>query len=67
MSSNTEKDFGYAPDAAKRSNHPEVARRDAEIEATELDEHETRYALWVGKSIKWKKNQHPDSDFSAKS
>lgn len=45
----------------------EIVRRNAEIEATELDEQETRYALWVGKQIKWRKNQHPNSDFKPES
>lgn len=43
----------------------EIARREAEIEATELDEEETRYALWIGKSIKWRKSQNETTDFKA--
>jgi len=47
------------------TKYPEIAKRIAEIESTELDEEETRYALWVGKSIKWRKSQDANPSFKA--
>lgn len=51
-----------------RSNESFNAHKAAiehEIEATELDELETRYALWIGKSIKWRKSQDQNPTFRA--
>ncbi len=44
----------------------EVKRRAQEIEETILDDEEIKYALWIGKSIKWRKSQNPESDYKAK-
>lgn len=53
MSNNNNIDFGNAEIAVKPSSHPEIIRRNEEIEAMELTVEETRYCLWAGKSHKW--------------
>lgn len=51
---------GNAPDAVKKFVHPEVERRNKEIEAIELSEPEAKFALWIGKTNKWYKERHAD-------
>ena len=53
----------------KRSNETFNAHKaiiEDEIEATELDEQEIKYCLWIGKSIKWRKSQNDNPSFRAK-
>jgi len=62
-----EKDFGNAPDARSVSNHPEVARREAEIMliARNMTPEEHQKAIWDYAKTKWQRLRNENRDFKA--
>ena len=61
-----EKDTGNVPDAAKLCDHPEVMKREAEIDAIELTTQEILSALRSARVTKWHRLNTATDDFNPK-